>query len=44
MSEPHAQYWAHVIEKQLDQLKKNKIWTLVLELDIEQDHKLLSEK
>ncbi len=41
---PHAQQWAYAIKEELDQLEKNKTWTLVAENDIEQGHKPLSGK
>lgn len=39
-----GQQWAQAIKKELDQLKKNKTWTLVSKHSIESSHKPLSEK
>lgn len=44
MNGPHAQQWAYAIQKKLDQLEKNEIWTLLAENNIEWGYKPLFDK
>ena len=44
MSGFYTQQWSYVIQEEMDQIKKNKMWELVLMSEIEDGHKSLSSK
>ena len=44
MQRPNATQWAKAIEEKLDQLHKNKTWTLILASEMKPGHKALGGK